>query len=412
MFFDQIRALDRTGGRSQMESGSELVSRMKKLSQDTPRSIEWERFSGDLKDRLNRIIIPLGLRSIDRITPKEGNILHLAYDNPSLVTDINDIGQGFSQLVIVLTNLILRKGNFTIICLEEPESSLHPGLLRRFIDELRTFKNVEFLVTTHSHVILDCLEPADKVFRLQQRQDGSCNVQPCHAIQEQHALLDALGIRASSLLQTNCVIWVEEPTDRLYLRRMIKCINPNLKEGKNYTFNFYGGTILSHFELMADDELTKDLIAMLCISRYAIVLMDRDLRPDDHLEKLSARKKRILENAKLDPDHRLAFITDGREIENDVPKVPFLKGCADLTKVQYDTVEKQSLTGTQEYQQEFLQIANINDSDKSQKLLRALNDKQKLAVAVLKHWDLNEDKEIPKYISEIVEMIRRSEDRH
>lgn len=37
-------------------------------------------------------------------------------------------------------------------------------------------------------------------------------------------LLDDLGFKASDLLQSNCVIWVEGPSDRIYIKKMAQTI--------------------------------------------------------------------------------------------------------------------------------------------------------------------------------------------
>jgi hypothetical protein len=47
-------------------------------------------------------------------------------------------------------------------------------------------------------------------------------------------------------------IWVEGPTDRIYLQQWIKLPRSNLEEGVDYSIMFYGGRLLSH--LTPDDE--------------------------------------------------------------------------------------------------------------------------------------------------------------
>ena len=60
-------------------------------------------------------------------------------------------------------------------------------------------------------------------------------------------VLDDLDVRASDILLANSVIWVEGPSDRLYINRWIELWeNGALKEGIHYQCMFYAGRLLAH----------------------------------------------------------------------------------------------------------------------------------------------------------------------
>ncbi len=71
---------------------------------------------------------------------------------------LESFGTGLHQLVILCFAISLRKKN--IVCIEEPESFLHPTLQRRFLDFLRKTENTYFL-STHSNVLLDAAKQND-----------------------------------------------------------------------------------------------------------------------------------------------------------------------------------------------------------------------------------------------------------
>lgn len=49
-----------------------------------------------------------------------------------------------------------------------------------------------------------------------------------------------IGVKASDLLQSNCVIWVEGPSDRIYIKKWIELFDGhNLEEGLDYQFIYY-----------------------------------------------------------------------------------------------------------------------------------------------------------------------------
>jgi len=90
-------------------------------------------------------------------------------------------------------------------------------------------------------------------------------------------LLDSLGIRGSDIYQSNGVIWVEGPSDRLYIRHWMKLwcqahdVTPP-QEHVDYSFQFYGGANLAHYS-GAD---CADFISMLRLNRRMVLVMDRD----------------------------------------------------------------------------------------------------------------------------------------
>lgn len=91
-------------------------------------------------------------------------------------------------------------------------------------------------------------------------------------------LLDDLGIRASDITQSNGVIWVEGPSDRLYIKHWLRfyCKEKNLpepKENVDYSFVLYGGSILKHWS----PTQVNDFITMIKVNRNMYLVMDKDL---------------------------------------------------------------------------------------------------------------------------------------
>ncbi len=407
--FDAVRALDRKGPLPH-EDGSALLGELWQMQTDGLRSLEWGEFNDTLTNRINSIFQPLGMPCVSQIAMKVGGKMQVHFDcRPSIPVPIEQMGSGIAQLFIILSLLIRKKGS-RIVCIEEPETNLHPGLLRRFVDQLRDFAEVQFFITTHSHVLLDCLEASDRVFQMRQLADGSCNVEPCLGTHAQHHLLDALGVRASALLQSNCVIWVEGPSDRLYIRHWLKEAGPKFREGVDFTFCYYGGSLLAHFDMQTNDQMTTDLVSMLCMARFGIVVMDRDLGPHEDVDKLFPRKKRIIESANKDKTHRMHVLTTGRDIENDLPREILLKASATLLGIEYEKIRAASITGDKGFEQEIVESLN-EDPERAKTLIRKLSEeKVELARRIV---ELCEKEQIslspPVYVSQMVDLISRSE---
>lgn len=415
-FFDPFRSLHRSGhNEERVEDGSGVLRRLYDWQNDHNRAATYHRFRNKLRDRLNRLFDHRYAEIVLRATPTLD--MSLTLDVPDAIPiPLQSMGSGISQMVIILASLEADKLEGlkgTHYHLEEPELHLHPRLLRRFMAQLADYPDAQFFITSHSNVILDALEEHDRVYLFSQESTGNCVARAVEGVVKQHAVLDALGVSGSTLLQTNCVIWVEGPSDRLYLRRWINEVaeqqQRELLEGADYAFVFYGGKVLSHFGFEEDEEGLRDLIPMLTISRYSAVVMDRDRPPTTPEVALSVAKMKIRDEAEKDPAHRLACVTQDREVENDLPLTTFKRGVAAKLGVEAGRLEGLTLTGRDRYPDEI--VAHLGLKDKAAEACkRKLEDKVGLAKSVLVALEGQGLKlgSPPPYVTQLVEFIVRS----
>ena len=122
-------------------------------------------------------------------------------------------------------------------------------------------------------------------------------------------ILADLDVKASDILQANGIIWVEGPSDRVYIKRWLEVLTDNqFKEGQHYQFLYYGGRLLSQYALQEQTEL----ISILTTNRNAAIIIDSDKR--NQQASINSTKKRIVEEfAAL---HMFSWVTKGKEIEN------------------------------------------------------------------------------------------------
>nr|WP_288933322.1 ATP-binding protein [uncultured Allomuricauda sp.] len=238
------------------------------------------------------------------------------YDNR---VALSKMGSGIKTIILVLLNLIVKpridKKNAKdyVFAFEELENNLHPSLQRRLYDYIKKYSietSCYFFLTTHSNIVIDAFSSFEDSQLIHVHKDGaSSKTNTILSYTKTKHIIDDLGIKASDILQTNGVIWVEGPSDRNYINRWIELLNPNLTEGLHYSIMFYGGRLLSN--LSFDFEwLKKELIPLLRINSNAFVVIDRDGKGIN--AKLTETKKRI--NQEIGEDN--CWITRGREIEN------------------------------------------------------------------------------------------------
>ena len=131
----------------------------------------------------------------------------------------------------------------------------------------------------------------------------------------QRAVCEDLGYHPSDLLQANCIIWVEGPSDRLYLNWWLKSLGNEFQEGIHYSVMFYGGKLAAHVSNEETPNQLEDFIMLRQLNRRGVILIDSD-KSSTHSH-INETKKRLKTEFEKGPGY--AWITKGREVENYLP---------------------------------------------------------------------------------------------
>lgn len=167
------------------------------------------------------------------------------------------IGSGYKSIANIIINT-LNEGN-NIILIDEIENHLHPALIRTLIREIKTFKNIKIIGTTHSPIVLNELH----IEEIMDISSISLDILPSK-------IKDKLNIflhpgRGELILADN-VILVEGYTEELIL--------------KNYlSKNNYNWTVINVAGVMFEPYI------MLCsiLKKRVIVVSDNDRSTNDGL---------------------------------------------------------------------------------------------------------------------------------
>jgi len=243
---------------------------------------------------------------------KEEEVLHIKIGKYS-DAKIHNLGEGLQSIILFTYPCFVNAG--VSLFIDEPELYLHPGLQRKFIKniiELKEMRNHQFFFTTHSNHLIELLMeyPDDVSVYLVEKVDNDKNTTPSikvtNVTERDRSVLDAIGVRDSSLFYSNAKIWVEGITDRLYLRAYLELYfkkHPDKKlfEDMHYSFIEYAGGNLTHFSF---DGTSEEKIDVSRFTQNNIVIVDGD----------SENKERTIKLKKILNDNLI--VTGGKEIEN------------------------------------------------------------------------------------------------
>lgn len=248
---------------------------------------------------------------------------------------ISNSGSGLRTILLVLIKLFLETReysryssepilNSTVFIFEELENNLHPEIQRNLFEFLYQWVqkyNSQIFLTTHSTVPINMFSGRDNVTLTHiKKEDNQIITNSALSFIENKDILMNLGVRASDILQSNAVIWVEGPSDRIYINKWIELYsNGKLKENIHYQILFYGGRLLSHLTGKLDN--SNELIQLFKANVHSIIVIDSDKTNPN--KKINKTKQRI--RKEFNKNQAIVWITQGKEIENYLSRNIFKK---------------------------------------------------------------------------------------
>ncbi len=299
-------------------------------------------------------------------------------------------GSGLKTIIIVLLNLLVstknKNKNEFIFAFEELENNLHPSLLRNifnYIKEYMNKNNAIFFLTTHSNVAIDFFGKDNNAQIIRVIHDGeSSKSEKISGYFEYLELISDLGSRPSDILQANGIVWVEGPSDRIYINRWISLFDNKLKEGYHYQCIFYGGALLANTEAKSNDNTNDKLVNLLSINPNIVLVCDGDRSEENQELKPRVTKiKKDIDNMK----NGYIWITEAKEIENYIP------GCViQKTELCTPTLDenRDSIKSPEKYESFFSQDNKDSSSYIKKQTGKTRVDKKELARSSIDHMTM------------------------
>jgi len=296
LVFEPIRAFDKEQQNSYFKTGKELINWINDKS-DSDIALKVKR---KIKEYFNE----LNLECPDDVNTDEDKKLFV-FSFGDLKLTSNEVGTGYSMLYILLMEL-LRNENKHLVIIDEIESHLQPGLIRVLIRILReievrgTKRNVQYILATHSPTVIESAKEKDFLYRFQ-KFNQSCTFYKFFRakddLTQMRQACNDLGVIPGDALLSNIVIWVEGPTEILWLRKLLEIYLPEYKDSKNKTSNIIeglhfsilmtGGGLISNLSFDEQDfdismPLTEQYLKVLRVNPNPFVIIDFDAVEPTH----------------------------------------------------------------------------------------------------------------------------------
>lgn len=175
---------------------------------------------------------------------------------------IYNLGDGIQSIVILTYPLFFNQGRELLFFIEEPEHGLHPGMQRVFMETLmrEEFNSFQYFLTTHSNHLLDITLDIEQVSIYTFQKDNNAEEEAQFVIEnvdnDHTNTLELIGVRNSSVFLSNCTIWVEGITDRIYIRKYLDVYQADkerkFREDLHYSFVEYAGGNITHWSFLED----------------------------------------------------------------------------------------------------------------------------------------------------------------
>ncbi|MEZ8855804.1 AAA family ATPase [Vibrio atlanticus] len=239
---------------------------------------------------------------------------------------IYKLGDGI-QSIIILTFKLFTASEPSIFLIEEPEQHLHAGMQMALIEAFSLNPQHLIFLTSHSNHLLDIAQESENISVFNVSKDKN-NISQVKYLSDYSSALKDLGVRASSVMLSNCSIWVEGVTDKLYIRSLIhkyvEYLESNneedddnaaidafrsMQENLHYVFIEYQGSNVMHWDF-GEEWLEGEKTSLAkALSNNVCLIADKDIETKD------GRDTYLKEALGKEKFHLLPY----KEIENCIP---------------------------------------------------------------------------------------------
>jgi len=179
---------------------------------------------GEIFSEVRQITVPLTPEGVVRILVWSIDPL---FERPDLAVPLSESGTGIGQVLAILYVVLTAERSQTMI-IDEPQSFLHPGAVRKLIEILKYYERArhQYVITTHSPTVITAAEPDTLLVVRKEGAESVVEQIDASETRNQDLLLREVGASLSDVFGADDIMWVEGPTEEacypLLLERVVK----------------------------------------------------------------------------------------------------------------------------------------------------------------------------------------------
>lgn len=133
-------------------------------------------------------------------------------ERADLAIPLNECGSGVGQVLAILY-LVLTSDHPQVIIIDEPQSFLHPGAVRKLIEVLKKYPQHQYIFATHSPAVITASDPS--TFTMVRARDGESVLEIMDPKNAKHlqSYLSEIGARLSDVFGADNILWAEGQTE-------------------------------------------------------------------------------------------------------------------------------------------------------------------------------------------------------
>src|SRR6266516_1049365 len=135
-------------------------------------------------------------------------------ERADLAIPLSESGTGIGQVLAMLYVVLTAEYPQTII-IDEPQSFLNPGAVRKLIEILKQHSQHQFIITTHSPEVVSVVNPQTLFLLRKIEAETMIEQLDSTEAQDQKLLLSEVGARLSDVFGADNILWVEGATEEL-----------------------------------------------------------------------------------------------------------------------------------------------------------------------------------------------------
>jgi AAA15 family ATPase/GTPase len=142
-------------------------------------------------------------------------------ERDDLAVPLSECGTGVGQVLAMLYVVMTSEDPKTII-IDEPQSFLHPGAVRKLFDILKRYAQHQFIVSTHSPTVVTAANPRTLLLLRKEANETRREVLNVSEASELRLFLSEIGARLSDVFGADNILWVEGRTEEVCFRLIIE----------------------------------------------------------------------------------------------------------------------------------------------------------------------------------------------